>query len=45
MDLSDFLVLAGLAAFGYGVSMIHLPAAFVLIGLFLVTVGIWRIFS
>ena len=45
MDLSDFLVLSGLAAFAYGLSMINIPATFVLIGLFLVVVGVWRVFS
>ena len=45
MDLSDFLVLIGLSTFAYGVSMINLPAAFVVVGLFLIAVGVWRIFS
>lgn len=44
MDLADFLVLAGLAFFSYGMSLVSIPAGFVLIGIFLIAIGIWRVF-
>ncbi len=44
MDFSDFLVLTGLATLGYGVYLLNIPAAFVVIGLIIFVFGIWRVF-
>ena len=41
IDLTDVLFIVGLAAVGYGVGMLSIPAALIVVGIVLMAVGLY----